>query len=228
MKDLKANTISGYVIDLPMLQYYKNEFDTDCKTRIISDLVNTFDYGVAFNKNLSDSIILDFNLHLITTMGTSITTRLNDQYLTSQMGACIVSTSVGSGNLGFWEVSGLWIILGCSIGQGVLFACWGVWKHHFKKNETLSTEKSFRSTSFHAEKSKSFIDKVFVNTDKPAERSPSFYRPSSMHNSSIISHEIHENEEISIGMPNNILQKVVGSVRVLPENPGWITISEIK
>ena len=156
--------ISAYIFDYPILLYWKNFYDTDCQLTFLPE-IEPFDYGIMFNRNFPRDIQGEFNVGILIAQGSAKLAQLEAKYV-SVSSSCGATSMMGNENtLTFFQVSGLWIILGCAVGLALLFSAYRIvkvhcfggvieafdydhYEHHSPFRRGLSFRKHFHSESF--------------------------------------------------------------------------------
>lgn len=127
---ITSGGISAYIFDYPILLYWKNFYDTACKLTFLPE-IEPFDYGIMFNKAFPISIQQEFNIGILTAQSSAKLAQLESKYVTvNSLCAAPSSSTTGLTGLVFYQVSGLWIIMGCAVGVGILVSIYRIVQIH--------------------------------------------------------------------------------------------------
>ncbi|GFH18548.1 A_deaminase domain-containing protein, partial [Haematococcus lacustris] len=128
---LQAGTISAYIEDRPVMQWYLKNQNADCSLSMTQDTnVGPFDYAMAFHRLSPPSLLDEFNVGVVAAQAANYLNILESRYLGVLGGGSCGAAGGYSASLQFSQVAGLWIIMGSVAGFGLLGAAYGVWYHH--------------------------------------------------------------------------------------------------
>ncbi|KAL6754092.1 hypothetical protein V8C86DRAFT_3166329 [Haematococcus lacustris] len=133
---LQAGTISAYIEDRPVMQWYLKNQNADCSLSMTQDTnVGPFDYAMAFHRLSPPSLLDEFNVGVVAAQAANYLNILESRYLGVLGGGSCGAAGGYSASLQFSQVAGLWIIMGSVAGFGLLGAAYGVWYHHVHRGE---------------------------------------------------------------------------------------------
>ncbi|KAG1677364.1 hypothetical protein FOA52_010743 [Chlamydomonas sp. UWO 241] len=160
---LMSGESAAYFFDKPILQYWVRQIDGDeCSLEFLGDYVLPFDYGLPVNVALPESVVSSINVGILSNVSASVSAGnvalpegvesssdvglLNAQAegvlaryavrYQARPTICVAkSTTTGAdSSLRFQQVSGLWVILACAVGVGVIGSVWGIYKAHYRRS----------------------------------------------------------------------------------------------
>lgn len=120
MADVAAGTITGFLIDREVAQYYVAQWP-GCQLRLLPQITEPFNYGLAFGASMPRDIVDAFSLSIMQNQEDGTIQEWGDTYLMSSS-ACLQDsdTSQDIAQLSFTQVYGLWVMIGGAIGVGML------------------------------------------------------------------------------------------------------------
>jgi hypothetical protein len=124
-----GGSLSAYIFDYPILLYWKNFYDTSCHLTFLPE-IEPFDYGIMFNKAFPIEIQDEFNIGILTAQSSAKLAQLENKYVTVSSLCASAHSNNALPGLRFYQVSGLWIILGCAVGIGILVSFYRIVKVH--------------------------------------------------------------------------------------------------
>jgi hypothetical protein len=127
--DVAAGMLAAFLIDREVAQYYVATWP-DCALRLLPQITEPFDYGLAFGTSTPQDIVSAFSLAIMKLTEDGTIQSIGDVYLLSNS-PCLTD-DLGNeeiAQLSFGQVYGLWVLLGASIFLGtILMASKRYWK----------------------------------------------------------------------------------------------------
>ena len=118
--DVAAGTITAFMIDREVAQYFVAQWP-GCGLRLLPQVVEPFDYGLAFGPSTPRSVVDAFSLSIQQNKDDGTIQDWGDTYLLSNS-PCLMDNdgSDDIAQLSFNQVYGLWVLLAASIALGAM------------------------------------------------------------------------------------------------------------
>jgi hypothetical protein len=138
--EVKAGLLNGsmtaYVQDYPKLLVYQQLYDPQCQLAFLPSIEQVF-YGAAIHDSQPPQIEDLINNGVLSAQNDGTLTRLNKIYLSNN----VCTPSLPPTDVLFSQLSGLWAILGCAVGIGIIGSIHGIWRHHIHPAHLESQQK---------------------------------------------------------------------------------------
>ena len=119
MADVAAGTITGFLFDREVAQFYVAQWP-GCGLRLLPQITEPFDYGLAFGPATSREIVDAFSLAIQMNMEDGTIQDRGNTYLLADS-PCLAQDDQSEDivQLSFSQVYGLWVMMGVAVGLGV-------------------------------------------------------------------------------------------------------------
>ncbi|KAI8104821.1 hypothetical protein M9434_003373 [Picochlorum sp. BPE23] len=119
--DLVASgKLAAFLTDAEVIQYVVAKFP-ECRVRMLSNTIEPFDYGLAFNPRIDQSIVDEFSVAILELTEDGTIPRIGEDFLLEDS-PCLKEGMSGDeiSQISFEQVYGLWILIGGGMALGLI------------------------------------------------------------------------------------------------------------
>ena len=131
MADLEAQAdlvatgkLAAFLTDAEVVQYIVAKFP-ECRLRMLSNTIEPFDYGLAFNTRIDQSVVDEFSLAILELTEDGTIPGIGNDFLLEDS-PCLQGGISGDeiSQISFEQVYGLWILIGGGMAFGLIVVAW--------------------------------------------------------------------------------------------------------
>lgn len=146
--------IAASIQDAASVQYIANSVDPSCHLLVLPEVIEPFDYAMAFRYDANSSIVDSFSHSILLLQEDGTLQQLESAYITGGEQRCNFESgdvNTSTAQITFHDLYGLWVVCGAVSALGVLSVLFIRWRHqkHWRYlDDVTATRKAGRSTHF--------------------------------------------------------------------------------